>query len=186
MRHCAELELVVFVGLQASGKSTFFRERFAATHEHVSKDLFRHNKNRDRRQRQLVEAALGVGRSVVVDNTNPALEDRQPLIELGREHGAKVVGYYFEAEVRECVERNRTRSGRDRVPDVAIYVTAKKLVPPSPSEGFDEMFRASLAGAAGFEVVSAWAGGADVLPYTRVGYEGLAESRGIARRLKEG
>ena len=30
-------ELIVFVGLQASGKSTFFRERFAATHDLVSK-----------------------------------------------------------------------------------------------------------------------------------------------------
>ena len=39
-----DIELVILVGLQASGKSTFFRERFAATHEHVSKDLFRNNK----------------------------------------------------------------------------------------------------------------------------------------------
>ena len=39
------LELVIFVGLQASGKSTFFRERFATTHELVSKDLLRNNKN---------------------------------------------------------------------------------------------------------------------------------------------
>ena len=47
-------ELVIFVGLQASGKSTFFREGFAATHEHVSKDLFRNNRNRNRRQEELV------------------------------------------------------------------------------------------------------------------------------------
>jgi hypothetical protein len=51
-------ELVIFVGLQASGKSTFFRERFAGTHELVGKDLFRNNKNRNRRQAQLIEAAL--------------------------------------------------------------------------------------------------------------------------------
>jgi len=54
-----DVELVILVGLQASGKSTFFRERFAATHEHVSKGLFRNNRNRNRRQRELVEAALG-------------------------------------------------------------------------------------------------------------------------------
>ena len=104
------MELVIFVGLQASGKSTFFRERFAATHELVSKDLFRNNKNRNRRQEELIVAALSAGSPVVVDNTNPTPEDRRVLIELGREHGARMTGYYFETTVRECVGRNRRRS----------------------------------------------------------------------------
>jgi predicted kinase len=145
------LELVIFIGLQASGKSTFFRERFAATHELVNKDLFPNNRNRNRRQAQLIEAALGTGSSVVVDNTNPTVEDRQPLIRLGREHGDKIVGYYFEATAREGVERNRLRAGKAKVPDVAIYATAKKLVPPSYSEGFDELLRVHLTGSS-FEV----------------------------------
>lgn len=105
-------ELVVFVGLQASGKSTFFRERFAATHEHVSKDLFPNNRNRNRRQARLVGEALAAGTSVIVDNTNPTVEERRALLELGRRHGARVVGYYFGSEVRRCVERNRRRGGR--------------------------------------------------------------------------
>ncbi len=154
------MELIIFVGLQASGKSAFYRARFEATHEHVSKDLLRNNKNPNRRQRQLIEDALRAGRSVVVDNTNPTPEERRPLVELGREHGARVVGYYFEAEVRECIERNRERRGKARVPDVAIYATAKKLVPPSRSEGFDELFRARIAGDRGFNV-RAWSGAAD-------------------------
>jgi predicted kinase len=145
------LELVIFIGLQASGKSTYFRERFAVTHELVSKDLFPNNRNRNRRQAQLIEVALGVGSSVVVDNTNPTVEDRQSLLRLGREHGAKIVGYYFESTARECVERNRLRAGKAKVPDVAIYATAKKLVPPSYSEGFDELFRVRLTGSS-FEV----------------------------------
>jgi predicted kinase len=145
-------EVVIFVGLQASGKSSFFRERFAATHEHVSKDLFRNNKNRSRRQAQLIEAALGAGSPVVVDNTNPTVEDRRPLILLGRELGAKIVGYYFESTVRQCVERNRRRTGRARVPEVAIYATAKKLERPSYSEGFDELFRVRLTGECAFGV----------------------------------
>ena len=144
------VELVVFVGLQASGKSTFFRERFAATHEHVSKDLFRHNSNRNRRQRELIEAALGAGRSVVVDNTNPTAEDRRAPIRLGREFGAKIVGYYFESTPRECFARNARREGKARVPDVAIYATAKRLVPPSREEGFDELLCVRLSGS-GFE-----------------------------------
>jgi predicted kinase len=145
-------ELVIFVGLQASGKSSYFRERFAATHEHVSKDLFRNNRDRNRRQTQLIEGALGRASSVVVDNTNPTVEDRRPLIQLGRKFGAKVVGYYFDSTVRQCVGRNRRRAGKDRVPDVAIFATAKRLAPPSYSEGFDELFRVRLTDDSTFEV----------------------------------
>ena len=145
-------ELAIFVGLQASGKSSFFHERFATTHEHVSKDLFRNNRNRNRRQAQLIEAALGAGSSVVVDNTNPTVEDRRSLIQLGRNFGAKIVGYYFDSTVRACVGRNRRRTGKDRVPDVAIFATAKRLESPSYSEGFDELFRVRLTDDPAFEV----------------------------------
>ncbi len=144
-------ELVIFVGLQASGKSTFFHERFAATHEHVSKDLFRNNRNRNRRQAQLVETALRAGRPVVVDNTNPTIEDRRPLVDLARGFGARVVAYHFDAGVRECLARNARREGGARVPDVAIFATAKRLVPPSRGEGFDELYRVRPEGAT-FEV----------------------------------
>ena len=146
------MDLVIFVGLQASGKSTFFRERFAATHAHVSKDLFRNNRNPKRRQTQLIEAALERGSSVVVDNTNPTLEDRLTLIGLGRGFGARIVGYYFESEVRRCIGRNRRRLGKERVPDVAIFATAKRLVAPSYSEGFDELFRVRITDDSGFAV----------------------------------
>ena len=148
------LEVVIFAGLQASGKSTFFRERFADTHEHVSKDLFRNNKSPSRRQRQLIETALGTGRPVVVDNTNPTPEDRRPLVELGRKYGTKLVGYHFDSSVRDCVERNHRRRGKARVPEVAIYATAKKLVPPSYKEGFDELFSVRIVGGSGFEKTS--------------------------------
>ena len=140
------LELVIFIGLQASGKSTFFRGRFAATHELISKDLFPNNRSRNRRQEELIGAVLSAGRPVVVDNTNPTPEDRRTLVRQGREHGAKIVGYYFESTARECIERNRLRAGKAKVPDVAIYATAKKLVPPSYSECFDELFRVRLTG----------------------------------------
>src|SRR5947209_8125144 len=57
-------ELVLFVGLQGAGKSSFYRDRFAGTHDWVSKDRFPNNRNSARRQRQLVEGALASGRSV--------------------------------------------------------------------------------------------------------------------------
>ena len=132
-------ELVIFVGLQASGKSTYYLAHFAATHMHVSKDLMPNTRSRDAKQEQLIEAALSQGRSVVVDNTNPTPAARAPLLALGRRHGARVVAYYFETTVKDSVARNRLREGKARVPDVAIFVTAKKMVPPGKDEGFDEI-----------------------------------------------
>ncbi|MDP9427039.1 MAG: ATP-binding protein [Actinomycetota bacterium] len=143
--------------MQASGKSTFYHERFAETHEHVSKDLFRHNKNRGRRQEQLVGEALRSGRCAVVDNTNPTLEDRASLIELAREHGARAIAYYFESGTRDSRERNGRREGKARVPNVAIFATAKKLVPPSRAEGFEEVHRVKISEGSGFEVLP-WEG----------------------------
>lgn len=146
------MELVIFIGLQASGKSTFFRTCLAATHSYVSKDQFRNNKNRARRQVQLLEEALQAGRSVVVDNTNPTVEDRASLIQLGCQYGARLVGYYFESRVGACLERNRQRQGKARVPDVAIYGTIKKLTLPSYAEGFHKLFYVRTGVNSAFEV----------------------------------
>lgn len=132
-------ELIIFTGLQGSGKTTYYRDHFAATHVHVSKDLMKNARDRDTRQRLIIEKALGEGKPVVVDNTNPNPAVRAPLIALGRRFGARVVGYYFDVPVKVAVERNRQRQGKGRVPDVAVYVTSKKLVPPKVEEGFDEI-----------------------------------------------
>ena len=134
------MECIVLVGLPAAGKTTFYRERFAATHDHVSKDLSRHARRPQHRQEHLIAQSLAHGRSVVVDNTNASAAIRAPLIALARKNGAEVVGYYFPTEAREALRRNHARQGRDRVPDVAIFAIRKHLQPPSRSEGFDRLF----------------------------------------------
>jgi predicted kinase len=146
------MEMVILIGLQGSGKSTFYRLRFAGTHTLVSKDLLRNNRNPARRQAQLIEEALRAGRSLVVDNTNATREARAELVRLGRAHGATVIGYYFHAHVKQSLERNALREGRARVPDVAIYATIKKLVRPSYDEGFDQLFYVRAVGDTRFEV----------------------------------
>jgi predicted kinase len=131
--------MIIFVGLQAAGKSTYYHANLAATHVHVSKDLMKNVRNRDVRQCQMIEEAFRAGRSVAIDNTNPTPLVRAPLIELGRRYGARVAAYFFETAVKDSVARNRLREGRARVPDLAIYIASKKIVPPSLAEGFDEV-----------------------------------------------
>ena len=137
-------ECVILIGLPAAGKSSFYRERFAGTHDHISKDLLRNNRRPERRQEQLILDSLSSGRSLVVDNTNASAAIRAPLIRAARAHCAKVTGYYFPTEAGAALRRNRAREGKDRVPDVAIFAVRKRLEPPSPEEGFDELFEVKL------------------------------------------
>jgi predicted kinase len=149
------MDLVLFIGLQGSGKSSFYRQRFAETHVLVSKDLWPHARRKEARQRRYISEALAAGRPVVVDNTNPSPEARAPLIALGREHGARVVGYYFESDLKRCLDRNAQRVGRARVPEVALFATVKQLRRPSRAEGFEALYYVRLAEDGGF-VVEEW------------------------------
>ena len=148
-------ECVIFVGLPASGKTTFYEQRFAATHRHISKDHWPNAPKKDARQAQLIRSALAAGVPVVVDNTNPAVADRASIIGLARELDARVVGYYFTATTREAVGRNRGREGKQRVPDVAIFTKAKRMVAPAWEEGFDELYRVAIGPDGTFEVRAA-------------------------------
>ena len=78
---------------------------------------------------------------MVVDNTNATPEVRAELIALGRAAGAALVCYFFEPDLPGSLERNARRSGRARVPPVAVHATARRLVPPSRAEGFDRIYR---------------------------------------------
>lgn len=132
-------ECVILVGLPGAGKSTLVRAQFP-NHAHVSKDtLPRHARDKPSRQDAAIRAALAAGRSVVVDNTNATPADRATIIAIAREFGARIVGYYLDVTTREAVARNERREGRAKVPKVAIFTCAKKLVAPVLEEGFDEL-----------------------------------------------
>ena len=129
---------MILIGLPGAGKSTFYRQRFPS-HEHISKDTLPSAGSKQARQDAALRRALGEGRSVIVDNTNVSPAERAAIIAIAREFDASVVGYYIQATTREAVARNELRTGRARVPKVAIFTCAKRLVAPAMSEGFDEL-----------------------------------------------
>src|SRR5262249_15007300 len=133
------LECVILIGLPGAGKSTFARARFP-NHTYVSKDaLPPHARDKQARQDAAIRGSLSAGRSVLVDNRNITPADRAAIMTIAREFDARIVGYYFNVTTRDAVARNERREGRANVPKVAIFTSAKKLVPPQVSEGFDEL-----------------------------------------------
>jgi len=137
------IDLIILIGLQASGKSTFAQSRFA-DYVYVSKDAMRNVRNKARRQEAMIRRAFEEGRSVVVDNTNPSVEVRAELVALGREFGARIIGYYFASPLKDCLARNRQREGTTCVPDVALYTTRRSLQTPSFAEGFDALYYVTI------------------------------------------
>ena len=128
-------EVIIFTGLQGSGKTTYFSEHLAATHEHISRDVVRSAE----REAALIRECIRAGRSFVVDNTNATRTARAPLIQQAKAAGYKVCSYFFDTPVRTAIGRNNHRNDKAPVPVVAILRTAKQLQPPSLEEGFDEI-----------------------------------------------
>ncbi len=142
------MEIVVFTGMQASGKSTFYKERFFRTHIRINLDML---KTRNK-EKTLIEACMKAKQSFVVDNTNPTIEDRMRYIEIAKEAGVKVIGYYFQSDIAECTERNNVRIPEERVPVIALRLTHSKLQLPSYDEGFDELYKVEVRGVNEFAV----------------------------------
>jgi predicted kinase len=130
------VELVILVGLQGAGKSTLVADRFSETHEVVSKDHWPNARHREARQLRVVEELLTNGRSVVVDNTNPGLEERAPLLQLAARLGVPARAIYLDVSLETARGRNSSRLGRALIPDVGLRATALRLVPPTIGEGF--------------------------------------------------
>ena len=131
-------ECVILVGLPGAGKTTFARERYPS-YDHISKDTLPGSGNKQAKQDTALRRSLTARRSVIVDNTNVTPAERAAVIAIARELDARVVGYYIEATTREAVARNERRTGPAKVPKVAIFTCATRLVPPVLAEGFDEI-----------------------------------------------
>ncbi len=127
-------EAVIFVGLQGSGKTTYFEKHFAGTHEHVSRDVQRTAE----REAALIRECLASGRSFVLDNTNATRAVRAPYIQQAKAAGFYVRSYFFDTPVRTAIGRNNHRKDKKSIPVPAILRTAKLLEPPTLDEGIDE------------------------------------------------
>jgi predicted kinase len=131
------MELVLFIGIPGSGKSTFYAQRFLNTHVRINRDMLR----TETREKILFEACLRAKQPFVLDNTNVTAEKRDGYIKAAKAAKFRVVGYFFDCAVDEALKRNEERAGKAHVPKVAIYAMAKRLQAPELREGFDELFR---------------------------------------------
>jgi predicted kinase len=130
------MEMVIFIGAQASGKSSFFRNRFSDSHIRINLDML---KTRNR-ESTLINACLEAKQSFVVDNTNSTIKQRTRYFHLAEMFpNVAIRGIYFQSSIDNCIRRNQGRAVQEVVPEQAIVATVRKLEIPTYSEGFGNL-----------------------------------------------
>jgi len=130
------MEAVIFCGIQATGKTTFFIEKFFKTHVRISLDQL----NTRNKERRFIETCIFTSHPFVIDNTNPSREERAKYIAIAKANKFKVTGYYFQSKLNDALARNTQRSGKERIPEIGIKGTYNRLSLPAIDEGFDDLY----------------------------------------------
>jgi predicted kinase len=130
------MEAILFCGIQAAGKTSFYGQNFVNTHMRISLDLL----NTRNKEKLFIKTCLDINQRFVVDNTNPTKKERQKYIQLAKSAKFRIVGYYFKTEVQKAIERNLKRKGKEKIPEVGIRGTHNRLEIPEIGEGFDELY----------------------------------------------
>ena len=125
----------IMIGIQGSGKSEFCR-RFLPDAERINLDTLKTRNN----EKRMIADCHARGIDYVVDNTNPTKEERARYIPAAKAAGYRVIGYFMQSRLQECIARNNLREGKEVVPAKAIAMTSNKLEMPGKNEGFDELY----------------------------------------------
>ncbi|MEN9359837.1 MAG: hypothetical protein RL095_1372 [Verrucomicrobiota bacterium] len=133
-------ELILFTGLQGSGKSSFYQKKFADTHLRINLDMLRTR----HREKLLIQACLAAKQSLVIDNTNVTRDERAAYFAMlaASPFPFRCSSYFFPPDFKACLERNAQRSRQ--VPEIGIRAALKRLQAPSFDEGFEQIFEVTL------------------------------------------
>ena len=140
--------MIIFIGIQGAGKSTFFKKYFSDTHIRINLDMLKTK----HREAVLIKACLEAKQAFVIDKTNATIEARAKYIALAGQHKFSVTGYYFATNIADAIERNNKREGKAKILEKGIYATFNSLQIPAFEEGFDELFDVKIDGANDFVV----------------------------------
>lgn len=114
-------ELIVFVGMPGSGKSSYY-SKYLKDHVHIEQDKIG---SRPKLLKELDKSLLS-GKSIVIDSTNPDQEKRLEYYEKAQKNGYTIKVLYF------LINGTGFNKLREKpVPDIVYHIYFKKLVPPN-------------------------------------------------------
>ena len=121
--------LFITVGQQGAGKSTFSK----ALKKEIGGTIIARNAKKHLTE---IKTALEKGKTVIFDATNPTAVNRAEIIKLGKT--VKVIGLLF---LRRGADFNAKRTGKDKVPNIALNKYSSSFEMPDEDEGFTEIIR---------------------------------------------
>ena len=126
-------EMVILVGYQAAGKTTFAENKFV-THGYIRIDG--DSLKTPAKMIKEAEKHLKIGKSVVIDATNGKKENRELFITLAKKYNTPVRCFVFNTSIETAMEWNNKRfmeTGK-KIPKIAFYTYRKNYCPPTISE----------------------------------------------------
>ncbi len=81
------MQLIIFMGIQASGKSSYYLLNLAHRHLRINLDMLKTRHH----EKLIFEAGLASKTKMVIDNTNPTLADRPVILPVLRPQALKLL-----------------------------------------------------------------------------------------------
>lgn len=150
--------LIIMIGLPASTKSKYTNTLWATTPNAtvISRDILG---GTIPQLIPLVVKALDEGKSVILDNTNLTRTIRKQFIDIGKEKGVEVHGYYMKTSVEDCqirhlyrmhstygeiymtgkTDKKENKKDPHIYPPMALFKAKNELEEPVITEGFTKL-----------------------------------------------
>lgn len=142
--------LAIMVGLPASGKSTFAKERLLSEHSYlyISRDAIREAlcpgdfsfaKEKEVLRELISQMLYGLRtrQDVIIDATNLTPKARRRLfsnLDSAELENVEIQIYSFDVSVPRCLEQNEKRQGREKVPPKVILEMSERYILPEYNE----------------------------------------------------
>lgn len=130
------MQLIIFIGIQGAGKSTFYKQNFVDTHIRLNGDMLKTK----HRQNVLFNACLHSKTRTIIDKININKQSRQNFIQQAQLQHFEIIAYYFDVELKHAIKRNNQRTGKAKIPEIAIRGAYKRLELPEFDEGFHKIY----------------------------------------------
>lgn len=138
--------VMVLIGAAGCGKSTY-TEQFPS-YSVINQDTIRaelcgdasdQSKNGEVFKTAIsrLHKELNAGNSVIWDNTSRNPKMRKLVVDIAKQHQAKLIAVFFKTPLEVCLERNSKRLRQ--VPPEIIKKQYTELVEPSFEEGFEQI-----------------------------------------------
>lgn len=133
----ANKEVIIMVGYQGSGKSTFVKTHFSDKYSILRGDVLK----TEAKMSKHLRAELTEGNSVVIDATNSGIIKRAVFIKIAKDKGATVRIVHIATTIEESMVNNAKRD--KPIPNIALYMFRAHYNPPTLLEGVEEIITVS-------------------------------------------